>query len=310
MRTRVYTILFFFLSASFFFSVMIAYLQYSYAATVDKILATVNDEFITLSDYRFYLKREGYLQSDGVDEGILKQMIEERLLLREARNRGITSSDTEVDEMISEIANERGISRDEIIGLFKGEKKNYKDFLRDKIVPLKLIKEEVDSKVVINEGDIEQFYNEHREYYRKEPEMVEIETLFMALPQDASVTEITDLKLKTLKVLKVLKEGNDFEGIARRYGEFRSLGRFERGALLNPLNDVAFSLKEGEISNPIWTGEGAYIIRVVKKLETTYQPLEDVKTQIFKILYDNKRAELLNGWLKRLWEGASISMKN
>lgn len=310
MRTKVYTILFFFLMASFFFSIMIASLQYSYAVTVDKILATVNDEFITLADYRIYLKREGYLQTEGVDEGILKKMIEERLLLREARNRGITSSDTEVDEMINEIAKERGISRDEIIGLFKGEEKNYKDFLRDKIISLKLIKEEIDSKVLVDERDIEQFYDEHRGYYRKEPEMVEIETLFMAMPSEASITEVTDLKLKTLKVMKMLKEGSDFEGIARKYGEFRRLGRFEQGALLNPLNDVAFSLKEGEISNPIWTGEGAYIIRVIKKLEATYQPLESVRDQIYGILHDNKRAELLNDWLKRLWEGASISIKD
>lgn len=280
------------------------------AATVDRILATVNDEFITLSDYRIYLKREGYTHTEGVDEGILKRMIEERLILREAIKKGITSTDAEIDEMINEIAKERGASKDELISLLKGEDKDYKDLLRDKIVTLKLIKEEIDSKVLIDERDIEQFYNEHREYYRKEPERVEIETLFMAFPAEASVTEVTDLKLKTLKILKMLKEGNDFEVIARRYGEFRRPGRFERGALLNPLNDIAFSLKEGEISNPIWTGEGAYIIRVARKLEATYQPLEDVRTQIFKILYDNRRAELLNGWLKRLWEGASISMKD
>lgn len=283
---------------------------YLHAATVDRILATVNDEFITLSDYRIYLNREGYTQTKGVDEGILKRMIEERLILREARKKGITSSDTEINEMINEIAKERGASRDELINLLKGEEKDYKDLLRDKIITLKLIKEEIDSKVLVDERDIEQFYNEHREYYRREPERIEIETLFMAVPHDASVTEITDLKLKTLKILKMLKEGNDFEIVARRYGEFRRPGRFERGTLLNPLNDVAFSLKEGEISNPIWTGEGAYIIRVIKKLEATYQPLEDVRIQIFRILYDNRRAELLNEWLKGLWEGASVSIRD
>lgn len=301
----------FILTSFLFVLISVAALSYSYAAIVDKILATVNDEFITFSDYRLYLKREGYVEVEGVDEGILKKMIEERLILKEAKNRGITSTDAEIDEMINEIARERALSREEIIGLFNKEgKKDYKDLLRDKIVSLKLIKEEVDSKVVINERDVEQFYNDHREYYVREPEWVEIETLFIAMPPEASVTEITDLKLKTLKVLKMFKEGNDFEIVARRYGEFKRLGRFERGALLNPLNDVAFSLKEGQVSDPIWTVEGAYIIRVVRRSETTYQPLKDVKNQIYRILYDNKRAELLSDWLKRLWEGASISIKD
>ncbi|MFN3396632.1 MAG: SurA N-terminal domain-containing protein [Thermodesulfovibrionales bacterium] len=97
------------------------------ASTVDRVLATVNDEFITLSDYRIYLKREGYTYTEGVDEGILNRMIEERLILREARKKGITSTDPEIDEMINEIAKERGVSKDELINFLKGEEKDYKD---------------------------------------------------------------------------------------------------------------------------------------------------------------------------------------
>lgn len=284
-------------------------MTFCYATTVDRILATINDEFITLSDYRLYLKREGYGEQGDVKEEILKKMIEERLILREARNRGITTTDAEIEEMIDEIAKEREISREEIISILGREGRDYKELLRNKIISLKLIKEEVDSKVVIRESDLEQFYREHREHYRTEPESVEIETLFMALPPEASVTEITDLKLKALKVMKMVKEGGDFEGIARVYGEFNRLGRFEKGSLLNPFNEIAFSLREGEISNPVWTAEGAYIIKVVKKSGARYQPLKDVRDQIYRILYDNRREGLLNDWIRRLWEGASISIK-
>lgn len=279
-----------------------------HAATIDRILATVNDEFITLSDYRLYLKREGYTQ-EGVDEAILKRMIEERLILREANVKGITVSDVEIEDMIKEISKERGMSRDEIIEILKGEKRDYKSILRDKILSLKLMMEEVDSKVVVDERELEQFYEKNKEHYRIDPERVEIEMLFMAFPPDTSITELTALKLKSLKVIKMLREGSDFEGIARRYGEFSRPGKFENGALLNPLNDIAFSLKEGEISNPVWTDTGVYIIKVIKKLEAKYQPLNNVKNQIYRILYDNRRAELLNDWLKRLWGGASISLK-
>ena len=281
-----------------------------YAATVDRILATINDEFITLSDYRLFLKREGYKGAEGVEEGNLKKLIEERLILREAKDKGIISTDEEVEELLDEISKERGISRDQIISLFNGEERDYKNLLKDKIMSLKLIEEEVDSKVVINESETERFYNERREHFRKAPERVEIEILFMPYPSDASVTEITDLKLKSLKVLKMLKEGDDFEWIARRYGEFKGPGSFERGALLNPLNNTVFSLNEGDISNPIWTDDGVYIVKVIKRFEATYQPLEDVKDQIYRILYDNKRAELLNNWLKGLWEKASIIIRD
>lgn len=85
------------------------------------------------------------------------------------------------------------------------KEKDYKKFLRDKVIALKLIKEEVDTKVIVNEKEIEQFYNKHKEHYRKEPEKVEIETLFIPLPPEASVTEITDLKLKSLRILKMIR---------------------------------------------------------------------------------------------------------
>lgn len=279
------------------------------AATIDRILATVNDEFITLSDYRLYLKREGYSLLEGVDEAILKKMIEERLILKEARSRGITASDAEIEDMINEISKERGMSRDEIIEMLKGEEKDYRSILRDKILSMKLIMEEVDSKVVVDDRELEQFYKKNREHYRVEPERVEIETLFMALPPEASVTELTDLKLKALKLVKMLREGSDFEGTARIYGEFSRPGSFEKGALLNPLNDIAFTLKEGDISNPVWTDTGVYIIKVIKRLEAKYKPISDVRSQIYRILYENRKAELLNEWLKRLWAGAYISLK-
>lgn len=101
-----------------------------------------------------------------------------------------------------------------------------------------------------------------------------------------------------------------FEGVARRYGEFRRLGSFEKGGLLDPLNEIAFSLNEGEISNPLWTDEGVFIIKVIKRFEPSYQSLSNVRNQIYRILFESKRAEIRNDWLRRLWEGAAISIKD
>jgi len=295
----------------FVYCLLLIYPQPSYAETVDKILATINDEFITLADYRIFIRREGYpvKEENRVEEGILKRLIEERLILIEAKKRGIIATDREIEEMLKEISKERGVSLEEIINSLKIEGRDYKEVLRDRIISVKLIKDEIESKVVINDKEIENFYNEHKEHYRLEPEKVEIDAFFLSLPAEASVTEATDIKLKTLKVLKHLREGEDFESIARRYGEFRRLGRFEKGSLLQPLNNVAFSLKEGGISNPVWTDEGVYIIKVTKRIEPVYQSLQEVRNQIIKILHNNKMADIMNDWLKRLWEGASIGFR-
>ena len=40
---------------------------------------------------------------------------------------------------------------------------------------------------------------------------------------------------------------------------------------------MAFSLKEGEISDPVWVNEGAYILRLLKRTDESFQTFEAVK---------------------------------
>src|SRR5512136_2924273 len=70
----------------------------SHGAMPDRVVAIVNNEAITLTDYKLFVKYIG-LQDSGeeVDEGLLKKLIEEKIILCEAKNRGIEVSDGEVN---------------------------------------------------------------------------------------------------------------------------------------------------------------------------------------------------------------------
>lgn len=293
------------------------FLDCSYGLTVDSVIATVNNEIITLSDYQRFVASLGNTENkEVVEEVLLKRLIEEKVILHEALRRGIESSVTEVDKAIEEIKKQNALSQDDFEKMLAEEGKNinsYRKLIKDRIILSKLVREGVDSKVVVTDKEIEDFYNANKKDYLI-PEKVEVKAIFLGLNKDATITEITDLKRKVLRIVARLKEGDSFESLVNRYSDepLKSrgmLGEFERGALIPPLDNKAFSMRKGEISEPIWVSEGVYILKLKDKRGESYKTIKDVKKEIYEKLYVKKGEKLFNEWMKTLWEKASISIK-
>lgn len=298
---------------------VIAFVNPSYGLTVDRVLATVNNEVITLSDYQRFVTGMGNIENkDVVDEVLLRRLVEERVILLEARKRGVKAGDEEVNNMIAEFQRQNNLSQEEFGKVLSKEGMNMQDYrrlIKDKIITMKLIDSDVDSKVVVTNQDIEDFYNINKYNFLISPEKVKVKAIFLKVSEDASVTEITDLKRKTLKINALLKDGNNFDSLVTRYsdeplkGQEGMLGEFVRGEMVPPLGNKAFSMKKGEISEPIWVREGVYILNLIDKTEEVFELLENVREEIRMYLYTQKREKLFNEWMKTLWKKTSITIK-
>ena len=306
----------FFLSVSLVF---IAIFQAdSFAVTVGRVLAIVDNEIITYADYQQFVHGlEDNEQTDKVDAGVLNKMIEEKIILLEAKKKGIEVSNKDVDEAIEELNNRNGTSEKEFEDLLVAENWNiaaYRKFLKDKMTVGRLVQREVNAIVVVTGSEMERYYHEKEKDYLAGPETVELKAIFLKLNEDASITEITDMKIKALKIVSLLRGGEDFEQLVEEYSDepLKShegfLGKFAKGKLIPPLDSVAFSLKEGEISDPVWVGEGAYIIKVVHKYAASIRPFEAVKEDIYSRLFEQKREKLYTEWIKNIWEKSSVKI--
>ena len=308
----------FIIAAVFVCAVFLEPQSRSYAFTVNKVLASVDDDVITLLDYQLYLKSLGAaINPDVIDEGVLKKMLEEKVLLHEAGRRGMEIGDSEVDRMIEGLRKDNSLSQEDMEKQLRREgmdMRGYRRLLKDRLMVLKLIETEVDSKVIVTDKDVKDFYSANRRNYLSGSDKVELEAIFLRLSGDATVTEITDLKRKALKISAELEEGESFESLVDQNDDDDlknkggRLGEFGRGDLIPLLEDKVFSMKKGEISGPLWVKNGVYILKLINRTEQSVKPLEQVRADIEKQLKKQGKEKIFNGWMKSLWEKASIKI--
>ena len=308
------------LNIAVMFSLLLIFLltgESAFGLTVDRVLATVGGEIITFTEYKQFAKGSERENKDEVDEALLKKMMEEKIIIQEAKRKGFEASDIEVEKMVEEFKSQNGLSQEDLENFLKEEGlsiNSYQQILKGKALLSKLVGSDVDSKVIIRDGEIQQSYRENKKEFLLSPQKVEVKAIFLKLREDASVTEITDLKLRALRITTLLKDGYNFDRLVNEYSDepLRSqggmLGKFTRGALISPLDSKAFSLKEGEISDPIWVSEGVYILQLAGKSGEIFRTFDEVKEEIYGTLYKQKRDKIYNEWIKALWEKSPITI--
>lgn len=305
--------------AALVFLFIVIAINRSHAYTAERILATVNNEPVTMSDYKlFALKNNPALDRETVDEKLLGQLIEEKIILQEARKKGIGVTDEEVEQDIRDFKQRNNLSNQEFektildqgMGLA-----DYKSWLKENIIVLaKFIDNEVDKKIVITDKDVLNYYNQNKNLYIQNPETSLVRAIFIKPGVNLSPAEITDLKIKALKIYSEIKAGGSFDKLVGLYSDAALkeydglLGEFRKGDLVPPLDRKLSGMKEGEISDPVWVREGVYILRLEKRTRETYFPVEDVKDDIGAVLFRQKREEGYDELLKSLWGKSSVKI--
>jgi len=146
----------------------------SFGVTVDRILATIDDQVITLADYRLFAKELTAGQADDdVDEGLLRQLVEEKLIAREAVRRGLEASDEEVEQAIQEFKSLNGLSQNDLETFLKEDGTDMEKFravVRERILISRMLGSEVDAKVLVTDPEIDAFYESHKQEFLDTPE--------------------------------------------------------------------------------------------------------------------------------------------
>lgn len=161
----------------------------------------------------------------------------------------------------------------------------YKSEAKIKVSYIRFSPQDYKADVNITDDQIQAYYAQQIKKYQI-PERVEARHILIRVGEQASDTEVNDALKKAKDIYKKASEGNDFQKLAEQYSEDSSkdkggyLGIFPKESMVKPFGDKAFSLKAGEIGEPVRTQFGWHIIKVIARFDAETQTLGQVSGAI------------------------------
>ena len=301
-------------------------------AVVEEIIARVNNEIITRTEYDKSLAQteeetrqdcQGkctpeQLQSelDARKKTTLRDLIDQSLLAQRGKDLGI-SVETDVVKQLDQIRIQNKLaSMDELEKAVTGQGLNWEDFknnIRNRILTQKVVSQEVGSHISIGESDARKYYDEHKAEFVR-PEQVALREIIVNT-EGKKDSELPDLKKKAETALKRVKDGEDFGEIAKRLSDGTTkeqggyIGTFKRGELAKQLEEVVFKMKRNELTEVIETKQGYLIFQVLEHYDEGEQSFEKVKNEIMDRLYNAKLEPAVREYLKTLREQSYVVIK-
>lgn len=299
------------------------------AKVVDRIVAVVNDEVITMFDLNSalesYLKKieESYRGRDKdsviaeAKVAMLNKLIDGHLIEQEAKKVEIVVKDEEVMETIKDILGKRNIKIGDFTEILVREGSSfdaYRKEIRDQMTRMRLIRRELRPKVRVSEDEIGEYYRKHREDYEGR-EAVRVKQIFIPIPKDCDQEMRARLRANAEMIRKQINTAESFDLVAATYatGPAAAIGGdtgfVERGMMILAVEEVAFSLGKDGISDVIESPMGFHIIRVVDKRGGGLKPLESVREEIKEKIENEKMDKKYEEWIGELRAKSHIEIK-
>jgi peptidyl-prolyl cis-trans isomerase SurA len=302
------------------------------AAVVEEIIARVNNDIITMSDYQKadqQLREEVAHDCQGCppdkvqaqykdqQKDLLRGLVDQSLLVQRAKDVGI-SVETDLIKRLDEVRKQNGLnSLEELEKAVEGSGiawEDYKTQIRNGLLTQEVMRKEVGSRINISSEEVKKYYDEHPEEFTR-PEQVVLSEIFLST-EGKSPEEIEAVQKKAEDLHNRVMKGDEFSEIAKRYSEGSTakdqggeLGTFQKGKLDHKLEDVVFKMDKGQITDVIQTKTGFEILQVANHYQAGLQPLDKVENEIMNRLYMQKMQPTMRDYLAQLREESYVMVK-
>ncbi len=300
--------------------------------TVEEIIARVNNEIITRSEYnkaRQTAEEEAKSECQNrctpeqlqiaIEDGqknTLRTLVDQSLLVQRAKDMGV-SVEPELIKKLDAIRTENKLaSMEELEKAVSGQGMNWEDFknnIRSTLLTQRVISSEVGSHITISDEEVTKYYEAHKTEFVR-PEQVALREIVVST-EGKKPEDLPDLKKKAETALKRVQDGEDFGEIAKRLsdGSTKSqggfLGSYKRGELSKELEDKVFKMKRKELTEVMETKQGFLILEVLEHYDEGEQSLAKVKNEIMDKLYGGRMEPAMREYLKTLREQSYVVIK-
>lgn len=297
----------------------------SHAAVMERIVAVVNNDIVTLTELnneaepylsrieKTYTGNEKNKLVQDTRRTVLNRMVDQILIRQEAKRLGIVVKDDEVNGLIGEMLKKRNLTMDTFKALLTKDGlslESYRDEAREHLMRTRLANREIRSKVMVTEQEIGEYYRQHRDEYEGR-ESVKLRQIVVLCPSTAAMEKKREARAEIELIMSKLKAGENFDLLAAKHspGLGGELGYVEKGAMLQPVEDAAFRLKVGEISDIIESPAGFHIVQVIDKRGAGLKSFQSVREEIIEQLSKEKTEKKFDEWITELRKKSHIEIR-
>ena len=258
------------------------------ARSVDYIVAVVNSEPITNNEVQnLKLRLQKQLQpgtatpnAQILTQQALDQLINEKAQLQQARDNGIRIDDTEVDQTELNIARQNQVSKEELykrVVLEGLSVSAFREQLRNQLMISRLREREVDNRARISDTDVAQYIQSQQagKPMASTPIDINLAMILIGVPENSSDQETAELMIKAQQISQRAKRGESFTALAQAFSQALDKGTNGGEMGLRPADryptlfvESTQSLNKGEVSDPVRSGAGFHILKVLEKKQS------------------------------------------
>jgi peptidyl-prolyl cis-trans isomerase SurA len=265
--------------------------------TETRIAAVVNDEVISVADVRSRL-RMVMLSSNLADSPetrqriagqVLRTIVDEKLQTQEAKRQNVTATDEEINKAIGQIEKQNNMQPgqlDQVLRAHGIERSALIDQLTASIVWAKLVRRLVSQTNVVSDEEIDYALKRAKEA-ANEPQS-RVAEIFLAVDNPKQEDDVRRL---AERLTEQMKQGARFSAVAQQFSQSATaavggdIGWVRPEQLSPELGKAVAQMRPGELSPPIRTGAGYYLLLVLDRRSGRGGTAEDSLLHLVQIVF-------------------------
>ena len=305
-----------------FFFILVAALTFlwplvSRSEVIDKIVAIVNDDIVTLGDVQRSVQVEKQGTFASADEYFrdmtlkekLDGFIEGTLIQQQAKKLKVDISDKEVEAVVDSIRKQNLITETEFKERLQKEGISLKAFsegIRNNLLRNRVLARAISTTVLVTEANIKAYYDANPDQFRSEE--FRLQQIFISSRREDAVT-------RAQAAFKLLQEEQPFESVAKEYSDDPSgarggdIGFVKKEELIPQLLQAISLLMPGTSSHPVVTPYGYHIIKLLEQRKSEAVPFDSVKEAIKAKLTQQETQKRYKDYIDKLRTASYIEVK-
>ena len=295
------------------------------AQVIDGIAAVVNEEVITTfeldKEYQLMQKEQEKLPASekmGLRSAALNRLVDKKLIDQKIRELDIKVQDDEIKAAIDDVKKQNNMDQAALVRALAGQGltfEQYRSQLREQLERLRLMSQEVRSKIQVGDQEVRDYYDANRAKFGA-VEQFRARHIFFKIDRKGGSAELARVEAVAAGVLKQAREGKDFAELAKTYSndpaaakDGGDLGTFKKADMLPEIGDTVAAMKPGEVSELVLSQAGLHIIKLEERTLGSGKPFSEVKNDIEELVYKQKAEERFTQWVKELRASVAIEIK-